>query len=510
MFTSPSDTAADAFSGCNGGHDGRTEMTMVNRGIGRRGFLRGAATAAGAAVALPAMQGLNLLGLRGRVSAAPGKGGYGPLVPAPDLRDGVVRVALPEGFRYRSFSPAGAIMSDGNHVPLAHDGMGVFNMPDGRFRLVRNHEDRNSPGNGSTALAEGKSYDMNGGGGTTTLVVNPFTRELERDFVSVSGTIVNCAGGITPWNSWITCEETNAGTSGGWLRQHGYCFEVAAAADDQVSAVPIPAMGRFAHEAVAVDPATGIVYETEDNGANSGFYRFIPNTPGVLGDGGTLQMLAIAGAAAYDTRIGQTVGASLPVVWVDIANPNPAGTSSIAVFSQGLALGGARFARLEGCWYGNEAVYFNSTSGGNAGVGQVWEFRPDGDTGTLTLIFESPGPAVLQSPDNLTVSPQNALLLCEDGGGEQYLRAVTLDGEIFDFALNLMNGSEWAGAAFAEADPAWNAERIRGRSRPLGGRWDRVTLFVNLFGVSRGPTPPSSGDEGLTLAIWGPWQEGAL
>ena len=189
--------------------------------IERRHFLRGTIAAAGAAVALPALQGLDLLRINGRVQAAKGKGGYGPLVPAADLRDGVNRIALPEGFQYRSFSPAGATMSDGNPVPLAHDGMAVFNMPDGRFRLVRNHEDRNGPGEGSTAV-DANAYDGAAGGGTTTLVVNPFTRELERDFVSLNGTIVNCAGGATPWNSWITCEETNAGVSSGWTKQHGY------------------------------------------------------------------------------------------------------------------------------------------------------------------------------------------------------------------------------------------------------------------------------------------------
>ena len=104
------------------------------------------------------------------------------------------------------------------------------------------------------------------------------------------------------------------------------------------------------------------------------------------------------------------------------------------MFNQGRALGGARFRRLEGCWWGNGAVYFADTSGGNAGFGTVWEFRPQGDGGTLTLIFESSGAAELDFPDNLAVSPQGSLLLCEDGGGEQYLRGVTLDGEIFDFA----------------------------------------------------------------------------
>jgi secreted PhoX family phosphatase len=485
-------------------------MTLPNRQFERRQFLRGVVTAAGAAATLPALQGLGLLTASRRASAASGDGGYGPLVPTADLRDGVVRLALPEGFQYRSVSVSGELMSDGHRVPIALDGMAVFNMSDGKFRLVRNHEDRNAPGAGTTAL-DANAYDMKGGGGTTTLVVNPFTRELERHFISLNGTIVNCAGGATPWGSWITCEETNSGTPSGWLKQHGYCFDVPASANGSVPAIPIPAMGRFSHEAVTVDPATWIVYETEDNGETSGFYRFIPNTPGVLVHGGRLQMLAVEGAPNYDTRTGQSVGVALPVTWVDIANPNPAGTSSTAVFNQGFALGGTRFRRLEGSWYGNGAVHFNATNGGNMGTGQVWEFRPEGDGGTLTLIFESPGAPVLNFPDNLTVSPQGALLLCEDAPGfDQFLRGVTLDGRIFDFAHNLQTDKEWAGATFANADPSWNDRKIRGKHRPLGGRWDRVTLFVNRQGPTSGPTPPAAGDEGMTFAIWGPWGQGPL
>jgi secreted PhoX family phosphatase len=403
-------------------------------------------------------------------------------------------------------------MSDGNLTPLAHDGMAVFNMPDGRFRLVRNHEDRNGPNAGSVAGDVSKRYDASAGGGTTTLVINPFTRGLERDWVSLSGTTVNCAGGLTPWGSWLTCEETNSGTPSGWQEQHGYCFEVPAGANVQVAAIPIVDMGRFAHEAVAVDPATGYVYETEDNGAtNSGFYRFIPNVRGQLLAGGRLEMLKVDGVENYNTTVGQTTGVALPAVWVPIANPSPAGTSSTAVFNQGLALGGARFGRLEGIWYGEGALYFVSTSGGDAGAGQVWEYRPTGlDSGTLTLIFESPSDTVLDSPDNLAVSPQGALLLCEDGGGDQYMRGVTLDGGIFDFALNLQNGYEWAGACFADAEPSWNAKPIRGNNPPLGGRWDRITLFVNRQGATGGSNPPSAGNEGMTFAIWGPWKDGAL
>ena len=256
--------------------------------------------------------------------------------------------------------------------------------------------------------------------------------------LSLSGTTVNCAGGITPWNSWITCEETNVGRR----RPAGSSSTATAstcrpAPTASVAAVAIPEMGRFSHEAVTVDPTTHIVYETEDNsggGGTSGFYRFIPNVKGDLTQGGRLQMLAIVGNFQYDARNNQTVGAPLPVTWVDIANPNPPGTSATAVFNQGRALGGARFRRLEGCWWGNGAVYFADTSGGQAGFGTIWEFRPDGDGGTLTLIFESANTTELDFPDNLAVSPQGSLLLCEDGGGEQYMRGVTLDGRIFDFA----------------------------------------------------------------------------
>jgi secreted PhoX family phosphatase len=480
----------------------------VKRDLERRQFLRGAVFTAGAVAAMPALRGLEILGLHGRVHAQPGSGGYGPLFPTPDLRDGVNRIALPGGFKYHSFSHAGELMTDGNLVPLAHDGMAVFNMPDGRFRLVRNHEDRNGPNNGSTAI-DAHAYDPRGGGGTTSLVVNPFTRQLERDFISLNGTIVNCAGGLTPWGSWVTCEETNAGIPQGWSAQHGYCFEVPAAADTSVPAVPVPSMGRFSHEALAVDPATGIVYETEDAG-DSGFYRFIPHTRGVLLNGGVLEMLKIKNVTNYDTRTGQTVGLALPVEWVPIANPDPPGQGSNDVYDQGFAAGAAIFTRLEGCWYGNGAIYFDATSGGNAGEGQIWEFRPDGDGGYLTLIFESSGPSVLNSPDNLAFSPQGAILLCEDGDDDQYLRGLTLDGRIFDFALNLQTTHEWAGATFAQADPSWNAQAIRGSHRPLGSFEDRITLFVNRQGSTSGSNPPSAGNAGMTFAIWGPWGRGAL
>lgn len=468
--------------------------SIMNRTIDRRRFLKGAAALTAGAATLPALQGLNLLGAGGRAYAAPGAGGYGPIAPVKDLRDGVERIALPKGFHYRSFSVSGDTMSDDNLVPLAPDGMASFVMPNGTVRLVRNHEDRNGPGGGSTGGDEATKYDLLGGGGTTTLVIDPASREMIRDFISLNGTIVNCAGGATPWGSWLTCEETNSGTPQGWGAQHGYAFDVPAASDITVPAVPLPALGRFAHEAIAVDPNSWIVYETEDSGSTSGFYRFIADTPGDL-TSGKLQMLKVSGIDNYDTREDQVVGVALPVEWVDIDEPNPAGQGSEDIYNQGAELGAARFTRLEGCWYGSGSIYFVSTNGGNAGAGQVWQYTPAGAGGSLTLVFESPSDDVLDAPDNLTVSPQGSILLCEDGGGEQYLRAVNPSGEIFDFALILLNEDEWAGATFAVHGPSLNP--------------NHVTLFVNLFGVSRfSDLVPDR--RGMTLAIWGPWSKGAL
>lgn len=458
--------------------------------ISRRKFIA-AASAAGTAAALGG------LAFRGRLdpveaarlTAGPGSGGYGPLAAAKAAGTAETLLELPKGFRYSVVSRAGSRMSDGNLVPSKPDGMAAFEV-DGELRLVRNHEVSSRTGlPGSAIAAKGPSYDPLAGGGTTTLVVDASTRRLVKEFASLSGTLVNCAGGPTPWGSWISCEETVLGpfqgrdatgvAFGGFEREHGYCFEVPAAADGPVDPAPLKAMGRFVHEAVAVDPATGAVFETEDRDPG-GLFRYLPREPGRLAAGGRLQMLAVKGRGGYDARTGQRVGEPLEVAWVEIAKPDPpeAATDPSAVFKEGRAKGGASFARLEGCWYGNGRIYVTATSGGEARLGQVWELRPDGDT--LTLLFESPGAELLDYPDNVCVSPRGALLLCEDGRGEQFVRGLTNDGRIFDFARNVVPGfesAEFAGATFSP---------------------DGETLFLNVY------TP------GITLAIWGPWSDGAL
>ena len=461
-------------------------MTDLNR----RSFL--SYTAGTAMAGFAALQGLGLRGTRpllGQRAATVGEGSYGPLQTAgPDL-------TLPPGFQYRKFGLAGSLMSDGITTPLAHDGMAAFPLPNGNVRLIRNHEVHRRP---RSEEVPDLAYDPGAGGGTTSMEIDPVTREVVRDFMSLTGTAVNCAGGATPWGSWLTCEEIVAGPSSGraqgptsrprWrpVREHGYVFEVPAAAEGLIDPVPLRAMGRFVHEAAAVDPATGIVYLTEDRG-RSGFYRFLPSRPyrdgeqGDLAAGGELQMLAVEGQPNLNCATGREVARRLPARWVTIDDPDPpqAAQNAAAVFEQGWDQGAARFSRVEGCFYGDDGIYFTCTDGGDAGLGQIWHYRPDGDEGgELILLFESTSSDILDSPDNICVSPRGGVVITEDGRTSNFVRGLTSQGTMFDFAENVANPSELAGPTFSP---------------------DGNTLFLN---VQRDP--------GATYAIWGPWEIGGL
>lgn len=205
--------------------------------------------------------------------------------------------------------------------------MATFPGPQGTTILVRNHE--LSPNSSTRVIApNGKVYDELCRGGTTTLIVGK-DRQLIRDFASLTGTYRNCAGGLTPWGSWISCEEntstpdTNTPDSPNNVSKfHGYNFEVPSTATEPVDPLPLVAMGRFNHEAIAIDPRTGIVYQTEDQG-NSLFYRFIPKQPGYLQAGGVLEALVIKGRPQINTRTGFPVGEHMEAEWVVIDGVNP-------------------------------------------------------------------------------------------------------------------------------------------------------------------------------------------
>jgi uncharacterized protein len=457
-------------------------QTVRAAGIERRRFLaRSAQVAGGSMLGAGLFQALVARGRLAVAQQAADSPGYGPLEAKPSENTGEPYLAVPPGFKYTVFGRTGVPMSDLRPTPPLHDGMAAFQGSGGTIRLVRNHE---VPSTGP-ALAL-PAYDALAQGGTTTLEVDPRTRLLRRAFLSLAGTSTNCAGGPTPWGSWLSCEETTAGPSRGYTRPHGYVFEVPSSANGPVRPVPLRKMGRFEHEAIAVDPHGTVVYETEDEGS-AGLYRFVPKTPGALAAGGHLQMLAVVGQTNYDTRTGQTVGEPLLATWVDIPEPDPATAEADpgAVFQQGYAAGGAVFSRLEGAFRGLDRVYFHSTDGGDSRLGQVWEYVPSdpssGGQPTLRLIFESTDPAVLDHPDNVCVSPRGGLVICEDGGdGDNYVRGLAPDGTIFDFARNQVPGfesMEFAGCCFSP---------------------DGQTLFVNI------QTP------GLTFAIWGPWGRGPL
>lgn len=421
--------------------------------------------------------------------------GFGELVPTAAKNTGETYLSLPKGFEYNVLGKVKTQMSDGRPTPAAHDGQWTFRVKN-ELRIVRNHEvSGGSVPKEQAGIGSRNHYDETCGGGTTTLVIDPKTNTLIRDFVSLSGTLINCAGGPTPWGSWITCEETTLGPSvrtrasdgrktGGYPKPHGYCFEVPASANSEVVPVPLKAMGRFTHEAVAVDRRTGIVYLTEDYNP-SGFYRFIPKRNKRLADGGVLQMLAVEGKPEFDTRTGQITGGSLASIWVTIDEPDPAAADidPSAVYKQGKAKGGAAFARLEGCEIDRSGrVYFTATSGGESKGGQIWMYEPAGkDAGRLTLVFESADQRVLHMPDNICLMPKSELLfICEDSdyAGQNsinHIRVLTPEGKIADFARNIskdFSRSEFCGSTFSP---------------------DGKTLFVNLQLA------------GVTLAIWGDW-----
>lgn len=418
--------------------------------------------------------------------------GYGPLKSDPENQ-----LDLPEGFEYQIISRAGETMADGLEVPILPDGMAAFPGPNGLTLVVRNHEILS--GRGAFGLFNKKLQQVDASriydhgteqdpapGGTTTLVYDTANKKLVRQFASLLGTRRNCAGGPTPWGSWISCEETvtrKGEVDGGAMSamDHGYNFEVPATAEPALAdPVPLRAMGRFNHEAVAVDPKTGIVYQTEDR-PDGLIYRFIPKRPGHLRDGGRLQALAIRDVESADTRNYRSrairVGRPQATSWIDLEDIQ-APEDDLRL--RGYEAGAARFSRGEGMWEGAGKIYFACTNGGRARKGQVWTYTPGEGEGTneekpgaLELFAEPNDGNIVENADNLTIAPWGDVILCEDRQEDVVrLIGVTPEGRFYVFANSHLE-TEFAGATFSP---------------------DGSTLFVNSQGV------------GLTFAITGPWK----
>ncbi|MER6914901.1 alkaline phosphatase PhoX [Streptomyces sp. NPDC000594] len=455
-----------------------------------------------------ALTGFALTGAVGALATAPGalaadepadreenaaaRLGYGPLIPDPE---GLL--ALPEGFSYRVLTHAGVTrLESGEFTPSAHDGTAAFPGARGVTLLVVNHELRGHRDlwDHPVPLAEGRVYDPAAAGGCTVVESRRDGRVAQ--WVGITGTSTNCAGGSTPWGTWLTCEETEelAGQNG-MTKDHGYVFEVdpydrRALRDPR----PIKALGRFPHEAVVIDPSRGHAYLTEDARDPHGLlYRWVPPRGFRHGRGALRNLADDAGEfqapRCFDsggrfvddlsraTRIGTVYG----VDWVDVPDRDARTTPVRKQFGE---TGITRGRKLEGMWWGDGGAYFVSSyaradSPGGAHNGQVWFYDPKRRTVTLKVLL---GVAEgFDGPDNITVSPYGGLVIAEDGDGAQHLFGATDRGATYPIARSQLNNgseeapeySEFAGVCFSP---------------------DGKTLFAHCQ------------NPGIMFAITGPWR----
>jgi len=428
----------------------------------RRNFLKNTA-ASGMAIGF----GTNLLYLND-LQAGTKKRDLSTLIPDPN---GICD--LPKGFTYKIISKHGETMTDGHTVPDKHDGMECFQAKNGDLVLVRNHEIILYLFRNEMSPEPDYAYDKNSSGGCTTIYLDQ-DMKVKKHYLSLTGTIRNCSGGKTPWNTWISCEEVDEGFGAGWVmgKRHGYAFEVDPFKPLQKSE-PLKSMGRFRREGVAIDKASGIVYQTEDD--NKGcFYRFIPNKSGKLSEGGKLQALKYVDKNTINTSTSQLeIAKKYACEWVAIDEPDP---EKNTVNLQAKSKGAAIFVRGEGIVAHDDGIYFACTSGGEAKIGQIFKYIPNenNQSGTIELVFEATDKSIMEKPDNITLNQWGDLIICEDNGQEKIcLIGLTPKGNHYYIAAN--NQSEWAGACFSP---------------------DGKTLFANIHK-----------EPGMTLAIQGPWEK---
>jgi secreted PhoX family phosphatase len=458
----------------------------------RRSFLgRGAATGLGIAFA----GSIDAIAGTAAHAATRSAEGYGPLVPDPA---GIL--SLPEGFSYTIVAEAGkTVLEDGNLTPADQDGTGLFATAFGST-LVNNHEISGSEFPPVPVVA-GLVYDPKAKGGTTNIEVDGSGNRL-REYVSVSGTENNCAGGVTPWGTWLTCEETETRAGATRDKDHGYVFEVSPVQSENPgnANVPLKFLGRYAHEAVAVDPATNIIYLTEDASSPLGLYfRWVPPAGFAGGKGalvdlarsaggdtaGSLQAMSCYRGSRHITDLSQATqpGTQYTVEWVDVPDRDGIPTSVRKQFTDDQV---TRSRKLEGQWWADGGAYFvasfaRSTDGSiNEHDGQVWFYDPAKQTVTLTTLFGvNPDPAVdsddYDGPDNITVSPYGGVILAEDGEGIQHLVGVTDQGTSYTMARNDSSDSEFTGPVFSADGKILfaNIQSSPGRVFAITGPWGR-------------------------------------
>jgi uncharacterized protein len=470
----------------------RKEHAMTS--MSRRNLLRTSAIG-GLGIAI----GGSIEAIAGPAAAHAPEAGYGALVPDP-----AGLLALPPRFSYKVVAQAGVtLLESGEPTPSDADGTAFFPRLNGHREhghrgggvLVNNHEIGGGEPFGVPALP-GLTYDPGAHGGTTNIEVDSDGNRVT-EYVSLAGTHNNCAGGLTPWGTWLTCEETEQKATGAFLKDHGYVFEVDPF-DRRANMNPVPLkfLGRFAHEAVAVNPRTSEIFLTEDAGSPNGLYfRWTPPKhfkPGkgalrelALSQGGdtagTLEAMSCSldGLHIADLSLATEPGTRYKVTWVDVPVRDGLAVSIRKQFTNDQI---TRSRKLEGQWWGDGGVYFvasfarHSDGSVNEHDGQVWFYDPRHETITLTTIFGvNSDPTVegnFDGPDNITVSPYGGVILAEDGEGLSHLVGVDEGGNAFAMARNELNDSEFTGPTFTG---------------------DGRILYANI------QTP------GIVFAIQGPW-----
>lgn len=485
--------------------------------LARRSLLTGGAAGVGLIVAgsVPSLAEASPKDRGPRGSEKPGQRPFPPLVDDPR---GLL--ALPPGFSYTVVTYAGKtrLRDDDGLTPSNHDGTAVFDAGRDRLRLIQNHE---LPAGSPLGVPHVKDtiYDPTAlmGGGCTVIETDRHGRN-HGEWVGISGTLTNCAGGPTPWGTWLTCEETDTkagtawsgnGQSGAYSRDHGYVFEVFG--DGRTLPTPIKAFGRYAHEAVAIDPTRTRVYLSEDaSNPNGLFYRWTA-PPGVkLRDGiaeqlgateGTLEAMAIVmddGSVLPDVAYltSAQLGRPFRVRWVPVPERDGQATPVRKQFTTEITRG----KKFEGVYGTQEGVYVVNSYAFNTGDlpadavkhdGTVWFYSYADDTITLVTYFPHREPTadgaqprydglVFDGPDNVTVTPWGTLVLAEDGVGASHVLSSVPGGSTYAIARNQLNIGTAAEPEFSEfTGPTFSA--------------DGHVLFVNI------QTP------GITLAINGPW-----
>ena len=385
-------------------------------------------------------------------------------------------IDLHPSLRYRILSEKDSLMSDGFKVPGLADGMGSF-LVDNKIVLVRNHEIVPQHGmkvgpfqdvDEQIALLGSKHYDKNAIGGTTNVVLDKDSKKVMKEYLSLSGTMQNCAGGVTPWNTWLSCEE-NVNIKRNAKVPHGYVFEVDPSKPTLEAPTPLKKMGRFNHEAVAFDRFNN-AYLTEDR-SDGLIYKFVPKIPQSLKEGElfALKVKDLKDARNWDHSIAK-LNATHQIDWVKIEDYDP---DEDTVRHEGISKGATVFARPEGIIADNESVYICCTSGGSLRKGQIFKISTVSPKQSLAeLWYEVQDNSSLNMPDNIVIAPWGDLIVCEDNSDRNRLWGLTASGTPYLIAQNSYSGSEFAGACFSPVDN---------------------TMFVNIQG------------NGLTLLIDGNW-----